>query len=115
MKDYASMSDQQINQLVGAIVSRDGLSIIAYSGNAVIHEYSDCGDFKGICLGWKVFDPCNNPVDAWPVILQSKISIFALDDDWGARGYNCIIRSINHNPLRAAMELFLKMKESEND
>lgn len=116
MKDYASMSDQQINQLVGTIVSRDGLSIIASNGNAVIHEYSDCGDFKGICLGWKVFDPCNNPADAWPIILQSKISIFALDDDdWGARGYNCIIRSINPNPLRAAMELFLKMKESEND
>ena len=126
MKDYASMSDQQINQLVGTIVSRDGLSIIASNGNAVIHEYSDCGDFKGICLGWKVFDPCNNPADAWPIVNASRISIMFDGTDPQCEGEHhewCDAISssqkfgIQHqsNPLRAAMIVFLMMKESEND
>ena len=99
MKDYASMSDREIAEKVGKAIGLGSMGGYLYIKNGV----------------WTRFDPCNNPADAWPVILQSKISIFALDDDdWGARGYNCIIRSINPNPLRAAMELFLKMKESEN-
>ena len=108
MKDYASMSDVQVSKAVG-----DAIGI----------QWANLDDnYHELCY-WpepddelRIFDPCNNPEDAWPIILQSKISIFALDDDdWGARGYNCIIRSINPNPLRAAMELFLKMKEIEND
>ena len=100
MKDYASMSDYEIAEKIGKAIG-----LVSVAGDLYIKN--------GV---WARFDPCNNPADAWPVILQSKISIFALDDDdWGARGYNCIIRSINPNPLRAAMELFLKMKESEND
>ena len=100
MKDYASMSDYEIAEKIWKAIG-----LVSVAGDLYIKN--------GV---WARFDPCNNPADAWPVILQSKISIFALDDDdWGARGYNCIIRSINPNPLRAAMELFLKMKESEND
>ena len=127
MKDYESMSDQQINQLVGTIVSRDGLSIIASDGNAVIHEYSDCGDFKGICLGWKVFDPCNNTADAWPILLENKISLnyMVAEEAWCAHvdgvmteGCWCWDFDPEHhhddkNPLRAAMIVFLMMKESE--
>ena len=121
MKDYASMSDQQINQLVGAIVSRDGLSIIAYSGNAVIHEYSDCGDFKGICLGWKVFDPCNNPADAWPILLENDISLHFNYEEWDTctahAGREEMLEyefsTFHANPLRAAMVVFLMMKEGE--
>lgn len=100
MKDYASMSDNEIAEKIGKAIGLGNIGGCLYIKNGV----------------WTRFDPCNNPADAWPIILQSKISIFALDDDeWGARGYNCIIRSINPNPLRAAMELFLMMKESEND
>lgn len=116
MKDYAAMSDQQINQLVGTIISRDGLSIIASDGNAVIHEYSDCGDFKGICLGWRVFDPCNNPADAWLIITEYRISIIDLNDkEWGCRveGAHGVMRAINENPLRCAMVVFLMMKDGE--
>lgn len=122
MKDYASMSDQKINQLVGEKVSRDGMSIIASDGNAVIHEYSDCGDFKGICLGWKVFDPCNNPADAWPIISDKKIclafDVFAEPQDGGgwvaSPAYGWETERVRHvNPLRAAMIVFLMMKESE--
>ena len=123
MKDYASMSDQQINQLVGEKVSRDGMSIIASDGNAVIHEYSDCGDFKGVCLGWKVFDPCNNPADAWPIIIESGITLAFQDGNWWADNLAYWVDGvewniggiIDKNPLKAAMIAFLMMKESKND
>lgn len=117
MKDYASMSDFEINAAVfealhgGAPDYKEGdggaMILISYEGDVVGGDAVEMEVERGL------FNPCNNPADAWPVILQSKISIFALDDDLGARGYNCIIRSINPNPLRAAMELFLKMKEGE--
>lgn len=124
MTDYSKMSDQHINQLVGIAISRDNTSIIASDGNAVIHEYADCGEFKGLCLGWKVFDPCNNPTDAWPIILEHGISIISakgeficvpsnsIIDGWTGDNAETIYSSsgvIHKNPLRAAMIVFLSM------
>ena len=118
--DYSKLSDQEFNARVGRIVSKDGLSIIASDGNAVIHEYADCGEFKGICLGWKVFDPCHNPADAWPII-ESKLiclaaDVFAEPHDGGkwvaqpAYGWEKE-RVRSDNPLRAAMIVFLEMHD----
>ncbi|MBJ9110049.1 DUF2591 family protein [Citrobacter sp. FDAARGOS_156] len=113
--DYSKLSDQEINQLIGKIISRDGLSIIAYNGNAVIHEYSDCGDFKGVCLGWKAFDPCNNPADAWPIIVDNSIGIKKQSNGlWVSSRHGGMYPQYHENPLRAAMIVFLMMQESAN-
>lgn len=124
--DYSQLSDQEINAMVGKIVSKDGLSIIASDGNAVIHEYADCGEFKGICLGWKVFDPCNNPAEAWPIIVGYDISLNSYGSAWeasfehdapiGAFGTDEIVTSgyEHRNPLRAAMIAFLMKREHAN-
>lgn len=121
--DYSQLSDFEINVMVGKIVSKDGLSIIASDGNAVIHEYADCGEFKGICLGWKVFDPCNNPADAWPIINENNITIindhpeirYAVNNlnayRNGDRG--CIAKS-HSNGFRAAMIVFLMMQDAKH-
>ncbi|MFH5067192.1 phage protein NinX family protein [Enterobacter cloacae complex sp. 2024EL-00215] len=121
--DYSQLSDQVINAMVGKIVSKDGLSIIASDGNAVIHEYADCGEFKGICLGWKVFDPCNNAADAWPIIVGNDISLNSYGSAWeasfehdapiGAYGTDETVTSgyEHRNPLRAAMIAFLMKQE----
>ncbi|MCK6993091.1 MULTISPECIES: phage protein NinX family protein [Enterobacter] len=112
--DYSQLSDQEINAMVGKIVSKDGLSIIASDGNAVIHEYADCGEFKGICLGWKVFDPCHNPTDAWPIIADNHIGIAPYPSEafaWSSRhGMASDLSAEDKNPLRAAMLVFLMMK-----
>lgn len=115
MTDYSKMSDQHINQLVGIAISRDNTSIIASDGNAVIHEYADCGEFKGLCLGWKVFDPCNNPADAWQIIAENEISIIFNWNEDGLHGATTHpwISSENSNPLRAAMIVFLMMQEAK--
>ena len=91
MKDYAGMSDSQINEMVHGIIKPESK------------------------LGW-CFDYCNNPTDAWPIITENRISIIHLDDnEWGCRGDGdkSTCRAINSNALRCAMIVFLMMKEGE--
>lgn len=75
-------------------------------------------------------DYCNNPSDAWSIILESRISLLIPDDGTLSSEAVVIERHIgydddeihcsinystqNDNPLRAAMICFLKMKDAEN-
>lgn len=75
------------------------------------------------------FDPCNNPTDAMLIIIENKISLLAGDSNfWCARygewnilpcpsgiGFIEKAQVINDSPYRAAMELFLLMKDAENE
>ena len=107
MKDYASMSDFEINQMVSAYLWG---SVCAVDG-VVLHGEKD-----------GPFDPCNNPADAWPIIVSKKIctafDVFAEPNDGGSwvasPAYYVEGERIRHdNPLRAAMIVFLMMKEDE--
>lgn len=63
------------------------------------------------------FDPCNDPADAMPIIIENGISLISDWNEigvWGAT-YQPWISSENKSPLRAAMEVFLMMKEVENE
>lgn len=61
------------------------------------------------------FDPCNNPADAMPIVIENRIAICPIfSSDWCATSDCDAYRVINKNPLRAAMEVFLMMKEAEN-
>ncbi|QGF21008.1 NinX protein [Vibrio phage Seahorse] len=60
-------------------------------------------------------DYCNNPSDAWPIIVDFDITV-------RGGGVACVDRNYfdvpihvtrNRNPLRAAMICFLKMKDNE--
>jgi len=68
----------------------------------------------------KEADYCNNPSDAWPIILENRIEIHPREiimiggemEVWGARqGFDDSWESlvVNENPLRAAMICFLMM------
>lgn len=111
MKDYASMSDFEINKAVFVKTQYydDVIDKPVRDGTAV-HWGDGCN--------WREFDPCNNPADAWPIITENRISIIHLDDnEWGCRGDGdkSACRAINSNALRCAMIVFLMMKENEND
>ena len=104
MKDYAAMSDQQINREVQKLT---GIGCMSGNGVLIIADGR-----------WRTFDPCNNPADAWPIITGSMISIRPVGYDgqlWEAAGMDGMKADYDKNPLRAAMVVFLMMKEVEND
>lgn len=62
-------------------------------------------------------DYCNNPADAMPIIIDNKINLKHLANNTN----NLVLAShkkywcIRKNPYRAAMEVFLMMKDAENE
>lgn len=69
------------------------------------------------------FDFCNNPADAWPIIVENNISLILDNPSSAMATSNCVgwysdeeppIHASNQNPLRAAMTVFLMMQESAN-
>jgi hypothetical protein len=119
MTDYSKMSDLEINGRVAKATQKIG-DFTQARGKAFIHEHKDVGEFKNICIGWKEYDPCNNPADAWPIIVTSKIWLREMYGMWDCKGFpnqphpSGQVSSSDANPLRAAMIVFLMMKESEN-
>lgn len=112
MIDYSKMSDFEINKRV-ALASGKNIKFISVD--------VDDNDI-GVIVGQKhtrqqlSFDPCNNPADAWPIILSNKIGInpATASDKWAAHYCNWDIAVADENPLRAAMIVFLMMQESKN-
>ena len=110
MKDYASMSDAEINASVAKMMFKvnEGISTpYSHRPDAYIYHLNGLHSVK---------DYCNNPADAWPIITEKRISIIHLDDnEWGCHGdgdkSSC--RAINSNALRCAMIAFLMMKGGE--
>lgn len=115
MTDYSKMSDFEINRLVARAI--DGLHgddrtacdcyLEAGVGSAVKIPDGD--------IGWFIMDYCNNPADAWPIIVENKITIMAasVGDKWMAQAFNYSIADIGTRPLRSAMIVFLMMKDAE--
>ena len=113
MKDYASMSDREIAEKIGKAIGLCSIGGCLYIKNGV----------------WTRFDPCNNPADAWPIITENKISTMWMtsEKEWCAWSegdlgegawywenspdyyFNCT------SQLRAAMIVFLMMKDGKND
>lgn len=119
--DYSKMSDQEINMAVAEIFHPDSVVIESKS-----RPPSACitGHLPSLWV-----DYCNNPADAWPIIVGKKLSLINVDDKWlcvpedepidGVTGDSVhMIYSgdgVEHeNPLRAAMIVFLMMQESAN-
>ncbi|HCU2426165.1 TPA: DUF2591 family protein [Proteus mirabilis] len=56
------------------------------------------------------FDPCNNPADAMPIIIENGISMVRVNNTWSARQFNNHCIEINgDNYYRIAMEVYLLM------
>ena len=105
--NYEEMSDLQINLLVANAIGVDAAENSGVVFGAVKHE----GDNVVSLMG--VVDYCNNPSDAWPIIVANRINVYASEGPdfmpWMA-GCGGIMVS-NKNPLRAAMIVFLMMQE----
>lgn len=111
--NYKEMSDLQINLLVANAIGVDAVGNSGVVFGVVRHE----GDNVISVIG--VVDYCNNPSDAWPVVISHGISI-AFDVDelsgaaWVASHWSCDLAYCDtSNPLRAAMIMFLMMQERD--
>lgn len=129
MKDYAGMSDFEINKSVAIALDIDMHFYIPESEDSFQSGFLPTelgpiwqtsarfvGEFT--VSNGNVFNPCNNPADAWPIITDSMISIRPVGNDgqlWEAAGMDGMKADYDKNPLRAAMVVFLMVKESEND
>lgn len=120
--NYEEMSDFEVNRAVACRLDGNDLDIFGRpmfasdcyftvpSGSSV--EWHQIG-----CDESKLFDPCNNPSDAWPII--DKHSICIHNDEMEGRSYACSFDKFGYvskesycdNTLRAAMIVFLMMQE----
>lgn len=115
MKSYADMSDNDIN---AAVASSLGVEFEQHESGIYVSIKRDIGNVVSIT---GIVDYCNNWADAGPVILENKIGIETTSSscEWMARTCstnmsNMMFRCSKHkNPLRAAMIVFLMMKDSE--
>lgn len=116
MTDYSQVPDYEINARVGESLGMTA-HFIEHDGRVKFR------DEKGRIQGTK--DYCNNPADAWPIIVENEICIeFESDEVEGVRqvwaeanighpACNGFQYFSDENPLRAAMIVFLMMKGTE--
>ncbi|ECH0841191.1 DUF2591 domain-containing protein [Salmonella enterica subsp. enterica] len=116
--DYSQLSDAEIAQKVWFWWNQN-----------IEHDNTLCGMSGGKMLYvknnvWTAFDPCNNPADAWPIIVSNQISLMYEE----ATGKWCTgkpywvdgcewqldIDVMEANPLRAAMVFFLMMQDAKH-
>lgn len=119
--DYSVLHDAEINMKVCAVLGHglSGYARIIRQGDATI--LLDDNE--------TLVDYCNNPADAWPIIVGKKLSIINADDKWLCVPEDEPINDVtgdavhmiysgdgveHENPLRAAMIVFLMMQDSVN-
>ena len=108
MMNYNEMSDFEINCEVLSVFSPDIKHMCLSGDNSCFYDCGPAGD------GWNqidIPDYCNNPADAWPIIVENRIRLNpVLYTKWMAEDYLENTSSSNTNPLRAAMIVFLMMQ-----
>ncbi len=109
MRNYAEMSDFEINKLVTKHLLTDGWK---YNEKEKGFIFESDGYF------YRIYDYCNDPSDAWPIIVENGICITSpvVDGErWRAMIYtsNKNYSWSDKNPLRAAMIIFLMMNEDK--
>lgn len=112
MVNYHELSDKEVNTVVA-----EKLKMVIdggyFNSSSIAGGLTGNGDIKP-------FDPCNNILDAWPIITGNKIDINWGDDVHPALKGAVIasrekLSATHDNPLRAAMIVFLQMQEDNHD
>lgn len=130
MNKYRDKSDFEINKAVADNYLpcdyryNENDKIVELIGIDLSCEFGSCIDIEKEHVYGK-FDPCNNPYDAMPIVIDNGISlIFDTGCKAWVAGIACWVDGcewqISHevermNQYRAAMELFLMMKDAENE
>ncbi|HFT7325556.1 phage protein NinX family protein [Proteus mirabilis] len=109
MNKYTELSDFEINLLVAQ-------SVLPETQYDVIKQTMDIIQFLvDGSFGYRFFDPCKNPSDAMPIINEYGISLIYQDRKFQFATNDGNIECCIANPLKAAMIIFLCMKDAENE
>ena len=114
--NYGNMTDFEINKLITKVMGFNLCEGQHYKPSVTHWLGGNC----------KMFDPCNNPSDAWPIIIENKISInheiarYSADSLVYSKAYDSGFKIFSFNgemgdtssraALRAAMIVFLMMQ-----
>ncbi|BBU96552.1 phage protein NinX family protein [Providencia rettgeri] len=124
MNKYTELSDFEINC---HILETFEPNIIHMSLSRDEKSFFHCGHDGNGFYEITIPDYCNNPSDAMPIIIENEISVTLSDDNdegkWMAfDGYWCdeyslsrTLVSYGDNYYRIAMEVYLLMKDAENE
>lgn len=123
--DYSKMCDFEINQKVGDMALNGRWACKPGSaGNETNNWQYGSGD-PSLSLS-SLPDYCNNPADAWTIIVENEISLNSYSGTWeasyeydapiGVFGTDELVtKSVEgRNPLRTAMIAYLMKQESAN-
>ncbi|EEI47913.1 DUF2591 family protein [Proteus alimentorum] len=101
MNSYNKYTDLQINELVATRLKKKCLlteeSVLAYMDS-----------------GYRTFDPCNNPTDAMPIIIENEISMIKSSGGWMCC-HGSVGQVERESLYRGAMESFLMIKDAKNE
>lgn len=110
MKDYADMSDFEVNNSIAVLIG-------IIPDEEQYHSYGDRSDGVLYQKGKKIVDYCNDARDMWPLIVENKMDICHIDSHniWKAFAIKDseIISYEDKNPLRAAAIVFLMLNERD--
>lgn len=102
MNKYTELSDFEINKKVAEKLGAEWFVTTTVWDELVV------------MVGSKCFKPCNNPSDAMPIIIENEISMIKISGGWMC--CHGSVGNVEHESLyRGAMELFLMMKDTENN
>lgn len=123
MNKYRDKSDFEINKAVAVLTE----AVPFPFGATEFRRSSVSGMESAIIIKSPrkvgAFDPCNNPADAMPIIIENLIMLnpYCADKLWKCEVkvgtddiFNIYAVCYDKNPYRAAMEVFLMMKDAEN-
>lgn len=106
MNKYRDKSDLEINKAVAVNINGTD-AVLEKFGRIYISD----GD-RGAMVS---FSPCNNPADAMPIINEYGISLIYQEREFQFATNDGNIECSISNPLKAAMIIFLMMKDAENE
>ncbi len=107
--NYSELTDFEINKLVAESIYKDRSFDHCFYGESIIDPNSIYVCSYG---EYKVVDYCNNPSDAWPIILEiwDKLIFAKSDPYFGAEIlWQEVIDKYSCSQLRAAMIVYLMM------
>ncbi|HEK1012797.1 TPA: DUF2591 family protein [Proteus mirabilis] len=102
MNKHTELSDFEINKKVAESLK---LNTIAYERTEIV-LFDD--------MDATPFDPCNNPADAMPIIIENEISMIKSSGGWMCC-HGSVGQVERESLYRGAMELFLMMKDAERE